>query len=195
MRGTISEWHDREGFGYISVENQEARIKFHLNDLGAHGRVPKVSERVHFKLIDDASDGLKAVQIEKQMVFKSTFAIAIWFSTTLAASVFILSYPPLLFFVYLTSSTIAYLIYALDKHAVRAGTWRIPSIVLYFLNLFGGWPGALLAQSLLNYRHIGFVFNIFFWLTLLINFSVFCWTLTNEGYLTMMKLMMLLPFV
>ena len=195
MRGTVSEWHDREGFGYISVENQDARIKFHHSDLQTFGRVPRVSERVHFKLADDAKGGLKAVHIEKQIVFKSTLAIAIWFATALVASVFVLSYPPLLFFVYLSFSTIAYMIYALDKHAVRSGAWRVPSIVLYFLNLFGGWPGALLAQSLLNYRHIGLIFNSFFWLTLLINFSVFCWTLTNEGSVAMMKLLMLLPFI
>ena len=98
MRGTISEWYDNEGYGYIAVENQQARVKFHLNDLQTFGRIPRVSERVQFKLREDTREGLKAVQIEKQMVFKFTFAIAIWFSTTLIASMFLLSYPPLLSF-------------------------------------------------------------------------------------------------
>ncbi|NOH71983.1 DUF1294 domain-containing protein [Vibrio pectenicida] len=191
MRGTISEWYDNEGYGYIAVENQQARVKFHLNDLQTFGRIPRVSERVQFKLREDTREGLKAVQIEKQMMFKFTFAIAIWFSTTLIASMFLLSYPPLLFFTYVALSAIAYLVYALDKHALRSGTWRVPSIFLFALNLFGGWPGALLAQSFLNYRHIGLIFNSFFWATLLANFGAFCWTLTSEGATEMMKLLML----
>lgn len=28
IQGTISEWHDTKGYGYISVDNQDAQIKF-----------------------------------------------------------------------------------------------------------------------------------------------------------------------
>ncbi|USD35231.1 MULTISPECIES: DUF1294 domain-containing protein [Vibrio] len=187
IQGTISEWHDSKGYGYISVDDQEAQIKFHLFDLEAYGHPPRISERVQFRLAKDAHGGIRAVNIERQVVLNFTLSIAIWFFSTLVASVFLLDYPPLSFVLYITLSTIAYMVYALDKHALHTGGWRVPSVTFHIINVFGGWPGALLAQSVLHHKYSDIGFKSLFWVTLLANFTLFCWTLTEEGMMTTLE--------
>ncbi|EEX33350.1 MULTISPECIES: DUF1294 domain-containing protein [Vibrio] len=187
IQGTISEWHDTKGYGYISVDDQEAQIKFHLCDLEAYGHPPRISERVQFRLAKDAQGGIRAVNVERQVVFNFSLSIAIWFFTTLVASVFLLDYPPLSFVLYIALSTIAYMVYALDKHALHTGGWRVPSLTFHVLNIVGGWPGALLAQSVLHHKYNDIGYKSLFWLTLFANFGLFCWTLTKEGTVVMVE--------
>ncbi|WP_339389539.1 DUF1294 domain-containing protein [Vibrio neptunius] len=198
IQGTISEWHDTKGYGYISVDDQDAQIKFHLCDLEAYGHPPRISERVQFRLAKDDQGGIRAVNIERQLVFNFSLAIAIWFLTTLVASVLILDYPPLSLVLYIALSTIAYIVYALDKQALHTGGWCVPSLTFHVLNLVGGWPGALLAQSVLHHKYNDIGFKSLFWVTLCANFGLFCWTLTKQGSLAMIEFFMeiqrLIPF-
>jgi uncharacterized membrane protein YsdA (DUF1294 family) len=53
--------------------------------------------------------------------------------------------------IYAGASLIAFVAYALDKAAARAGRWRTQESTLHLLALIGGWPGALLAQR--QFRH------------------------------------------
>ena len=48
-------------------------------------------------------------------------------------------------------STLAWLAYRSDKKAAEIGAWRVSETMLHTLELFGGWPGAFLAQR--RYRH------------------------------------------
>ncbi|MDE0835608.1 MAG: DUF1294 domain-containing protein [Akkermansiaceae bacterium] len=41
--------------------------------------------------------------------------------------------------------------YRSDKKAAEVGAWRVSETMLHALELFGGWPGAFLAQK--RYRH------------------------------------------
>lgn len=42
--------------------------------------------------------------------------------------------------------------YALDKRAARRGRWRIRERTLHTLALFGGFPGALVAQQVFRHK-------------------------------------------
>jgi uncharacterized membrane protein YsdA (DUF1294 family) len=47
--------------------------------------------------------------------------------------------------------------------------------------LFGGWIGALLAQSIMHHKYHDIGFKFLFWSTLVLNIGLFGWTLTSEG--------------
>lgn len=66
-------------------------------------------------------------------------------------------------------SLVTYTVYALDKSAARRRRHRVPERTLHLLALFGGWPGALLAQQRLRHKTRKAAFRAVFWLTVLLN--------------------------
>ncbi len=53
---------------------------------------------------------------------------------------------------YAGMSLIAFVAFALDKRAAARNRWRTPEKTLHVLELFGGWPGALLAIFTLRHK-------------------------------------------
>ncbi|MEM9291040.1 MAG: cold shock and DUF1294 domain-containing protein [Acidobacteriota bacterium] len=66
-------------------------------------------------------------------------------------------------------SLVTFVAYAIDKSAAQEGGWRTPEQTLHLLALAGGWPGALLAQTLLRHKTRKQPFRIVFWLTVVIH--------------------------
>ena len=54
--------------------------------------------------------------------------------------------------IYAVMSVITYIAFWRDKRAAAANRWRTPEATLHALELVGGWPGALLAQSRLRHK-------------------------------------------
>jgi uncharacterized membrane protein YsdA (DUF1294 family) len=81
----------------------------------------------------------------------------------------------LLFFLYSGVSVAAFACYWFDKSAAKNNRWRTPESTLHLLGLFGGWPGALLAQKLLRHKTRKLSFQIVFWATVLINCGTVLW--------------------
>jgi uncharacterized membrane protein YsdA (DUF1294 family) len=70
---------------------------------------------------------------------------------------------------YLAASVAAFAAYAFDKAAARNGEWRTKESTLLGLGVLGGWPGALVAQTLLRHKSSKRTFQAAFWLTVLLN--------------------------
>ncbi len=70
-------------------------------------------------------------------------------------------------------SAITFLMYAWDKRQAKRSSHtkvnRTPERTLQLLALFGGWPGALLAQQLLRHKSQKRRFIIVLWLCILVN--------------------------
>jgi uncharacterized membrane protein YsdA (DUF1294 family) len=66
-------------------------------------------------------------------------------------------------------SLTTYSAYALDKRLAESGGWRIPEFNLHFLEFFGGWPGAWIAQRRLRHKCAKRSYQIVFALILLIH--------------------------
>lgn len=188
IQGTISEWDQNNGYGYIAVDDQEAQIRFHLFDFEAFGHPPRLRDRVQFRLAKDEQGELRAVHVERQFVFNFPLAVAIWFVSTMVASVFLLNFPPIALVSFIAISTITYLVYAVDRQWYHNSGHQIPNTVFYLLNMCGGWPGALFAQSILHHKYTGFDFKVMFWLSMAFNVGFYCWTLTYEGSLALTEM-------
>ncbi len=88
---------------------------------------------------------------------------------------------PALLGVYLVLGIVTFLAYALDKSAARKDRWRTHESTLHLLAILGGWPGALVAQSVLRHKTRKQPFKAVFWITVLVNCSVLIWMLTQDG--------------
>ncbi|MES2048456.1 MAG: DUF1294 domain-containing protein [Pseudomonadota bacterium] len=68
---------------------------------------------------------------------------------------------------YLLVSLICFGIYAFDKPAAIAGRRRVSEMSLIIWGLFGGWPGAILAQQLFRHKTKKTKFRVVFWLSVI----------------------------
>ncbi|MCZ4293264.1 DUF1294 domain-containing protein [Vibrio sinaloensis] len=181
IQGTIAQWDQSKGYGYISVENQDTQILFHINDLENNSQLPCVSEPVVFRLGSDSNGTMRAVDVTRPLVFNFSLAIAVWFCSALVGSVVLLDFPIISCVLYFAASTATYTLYALDRHAMMNGGWRVPEVAFHVMNVFGGWVGALLAQSFMHHKYHDVGFKFLFWSTLVLNIALFAWSLTSEG--------------
>jgi uncharacterized membrane protein YsdA (DUF1294 family) len=92
-----------------------------------------------------------------------------------------LKLPLTIFVIYLAASLIAFIAYARDKSAAKKGHRRTSENTLHMLALIGGWPGALIARSVLRHKSRKQPFRIIFWLTVILNCAAFAWLSTPEG--------------
>ena len=60
-------------------------------------------------------------------------------------------------------------LYAADKNAARAGTWRVSENQLHLLALLGGWPAAWLAQQRLRHKTSKASFRVTYWITVVLH--------------------------
>ena len=97
-----------------------------------------------------------------------SLAVWAWLILTSQQSMFITK-------VYAVIASVTFLAYAMDKAAAQSNRWRIPESTLHALALLGGWPGAMLAQTLLRHKSVKREFRLIFWITVAVNLLVLGW--------------------
>ncbi len=106
-----------------------------------------------------------------------SYTIAFFFLAAVTGLFFAGKIPLLIIGLYFISSLLTFLMYAKDKSAARKGAWRISENTLHLFSLFGGWPGALIAQQKLRHKSKKQPFRFVFWLTVLLNCAGLLWLL------------------
>jgi uncharacterized membrane protein YsdA (DUF1294 family) len=107
--------------------------------------------------------------------------VAVIFISAIGAAVVVANLPPAIFVIYLAASVVTFIAYAIDKSAARKGRWRTKEGTLHLLALIGGWPGALVAQSVLRHKSRKQPFRAIFWLTVILNCAALAWLSTPGG--------------
>ncbi|MDQ2823229.1 MAG: DUF1294 domain-containing protein [Pseudomonadota bacterium] len=97
--------------------------------------------------------------------------------STYAAHATLMDILPAVVAVYGFFSVIAFFNYARDKSAARSGQRRISEKRLLLMGLFGGWPGALLAQQTLRHKTAKRSFQLQFWISVVLNLLALGWVL------------------
>jgi uncharacterized membrane protein YsdA (DUF1294 family) len=59
--------------------------------------------------------------------------------------------------------------------------WRTRESRLHLLALFGGWPGPMVAQSVLRHKSRKQSFRVVFWVTVALNCASLAWLSTEQG--------------
>jgi uncharacterized membrane protein YsdA (DUF1294 family) len=65
--------------------------------------------------------------------------------------------------VYAGMSLVAFCAFAWDKRCATRGARRVPENTLHFLELLGGWPGALAGQALLRHKSAKLSYRLVLW--------------------------------
>ena len=76
---------------------------------------------------------------------------------------------------YLAASAAAVIAYGVDKSAAQTGRWRTAESTLHVLGLIGGWPGALIAQSVFHHKSRKASFQAAFLATVALNCGALLW--------------------
>jgi len=84
-------------------------------------------------------------------------------------------FPLGIFVLYLAASVTTAVIYRIDKSAAQTGRWRTAESTLHILALIGGWPGALIAQSLFRHKSRKPSFRVAFLFTVVLNCAALLW--------------------
>lgn len=190
-QGRITTWKDDKGFGFITPNGGGEQVFVHISSLSSRQGRPKGNELVSYELIVDGMGRSQA----KAVVFvvahrtrnkppgRGNLApiFAVFFMLFVIAAVASGRLPNAVLGLYLATSVVAFIAYALDKSAAKRDQWRTQESTLHLLALLGGWPGALAAQRLLRHKSAKVSFQATFGATVLLNCGALGWLLSPYG--------------
>ena len=194
-KGRITEWQDARGFGFITPVAGGERVFVHIKSFARRAHRPVGNELVTFALRRDPKGRLQGVDVRftDERTQRSNaprpgpgpgaLAFAAAFMVTVVTAGLLGRLPIVLGFAYVALSTVTFVVYAMDKSAARNDRWRTPETTLHSLSLFGGWPGALLAQKVLRHKSSKRPFRTVFWVTVGLNLAALAWVLGNPNAL------------
>jgi uncharacterized membrane protein YsdA (DUF1294 family)/cold shock CspA family protein len=192
QQGKLSEWDDARGFGFVQPNGGGERCFVHIRAFTARDRRPALGDVITYEVKPDARGRLNAVGVRfalqrsgaRGTASKSTghgpdrlprTLIALVFLAGVVAAMFGGFLPPWVPAVYLGLSGVTYLAYWQDKAAAQRDRRRTPESTLQMLALFGGWPGALIAQATLRHKNRKVSFQVTFWMVVVVNLAGLVW--------------------
>jgi uncharacterized membrane protein YsdA (DUF1294 family)/cold shock CspA family protein len=168
FKGTIEEWNDERGFGFIKPAEGGERVFCHVSAFQERSRRPSLHVTVTYEQGRDERGRLQARQVRYGSTVRpvresrqpgapsaprlvtatigtSGFFIAVLVTVVMGrASWWVVPW-------YIVLSVVTFAAYGWDKVSAQGGHWRTQEKTLHMLEMLGGWPGAWLAQPL--WRH------------------------------------------
>ena len=198
-KGKLVSWNDEKGFGFIAPFSGAAQVFIHVKAFGNRNRRPEINDVVTYTLSSDKQGRPRAANATLAGAKRPTrterrsgaagMMIAAMFLAFVGASLLLTKLPPEIFVLYLAASLVTFIAYAIDKSAAQKGRWRTSEGTLHLLALAGGWPGALVAQTVLRHKSRKQQFRSVFRATILLNCAALAWVLTPAGRSTLATLL------
>jgi uncharacterized membrane protein YsdA (DUF1294 family)/cold shock CspA family protein len=187
FKGTITEWNDDRGFGFIAPSEGGARVFCHIKAFTERSSRPEIGKTVTYELAKDDRGRMRATQVRYAGTAKPPPAASPPSRSSLAqavvgASVFLVGIAALVVMGrapwwvlpwYLVLSVVTFMLYGWDKVSARGGHWRTQESTLNGLALMGGWPGGWVAQHAWRHKSRKTSFQAAFWSATLVNVGVF----------------------
>jgi uncharacterized membrane protein YsdA (DUF1294 family)/cold shock CspA family protein len=198
-KGKLVSWNDEKGFGFIAPFSGATQVFIHVKAFSNRNRRPEINDVVTYTLSSDKQGRPRAINATLAGTKPPTrterrsgaagMLIAAMFLGAVGASVLLANLQPAIFVLYLAASLVTFVAYAIDKSAAQKGRWRTSEATLHVLALAGGWPGALVAQTVLRHKSRKQPFRSVFWATVLLNCAALAWLLTPDGRSTVATLL------
>ncbi len=190
-KGKVISWNDSKGYGFITPIPNGKQIFIHINAFNNKNRRPQVGDVIAYSVGSDQQGRpcvikatLEGDKLQQNTTSNNNIISLIgatFFFIFVAVTILEYKISPIIFIVYLVLSMITYSVYQNDKSAAAIGTWRTSENFLHLLALAGGWPGALVAQQRLRHKNKKKSFRFLFWVTVILNCSIYVWFLTTSG--------------
>jgi uncharacterized membrane protein YsdA (DUF1294 family)/cold shock CspA family protein len=190
-KGKLVTWNDEKGYGFIAPFSGAAQVFIHVRAFGSRTRRPEIDDVVTYTLSKDRQGRPRAINATlagatrpprtKHRSSALPILVAVAFFSAVGAAVLWANLPTAVFLIYVATSVMTFIAYAIDKSAAQQGRWRTPEESLHVLALIGGWPGALVAQSMLRHKSRKQPFRMIFWLTVILNCAALAWFSTPAG--------------
>jgi uncharacterized membrane protein YsdA (DUF1294 family)/cold shock CspA family protein len=198
LKGTLIEWQDDRGFGFIEPAGGGEKIFCHVKAFAVRVRRPEAGDGVSFVTKKDAHGRIQAADVQpiglEQAAYTSNAKRCAPISaakqektrptSSAAAYVFIAAFAvvlavllirglvsPLVPAIYVVVSLLTIFAYAFDKSAAMNDRWRTEEQTLHVLETLGGWPGALIAQRLFRHKTNKTSYQVAFWLCVFVNLA------------------------
>jgi len=163
LKGTISAWNDDRGFGFITPASGGDRVFVHIKAVQNRSQRTQLNQTVFYTLSKDKDGRPRAESVSYTertsggtMGAPGAFILTGVFFGALVWLTFLFPVIPVyIIALYAVVSLITFFFYAEDKAAARKGRWRVSEAALHGWSLFGGWPGALIAQRVLHHKNLG----------------------------------------
>ncbi|HSH98823.1 MAG: DUF1294 domain-containing protein [Methylophilaceae bacterium] len=191
IQGKVTNWNDDKGFGFVYPNGGGQKAFVHIKAFSRSSYRPEDGDLISYELSTDdkgryfakdvrfVGENAKLTRPYKLKPFGAIF-VSIFF-VSLAAVTMARHLPLTLIGLYLVTSLVTYVVYAIDKSAAQDGRRRTPESTLHLLSFVGGWPGALLAQKRLHHKSRKVQFQVGYWFTVLANCGGLGWMLTTKA--------------
>jgi len=197
--GIIKSWKVDKGFGFIQPNGGGKDIFIHIRDLQHTNYQPQLGDNICYKVVADKDGKIRAYdafikgqeisELYRKKSFKKNptqerkirreYQLGLLPRLIIAMIPFVFSvllitqqrifFP---FFAYLILSLLTFIVYAYDKTKAHKSEWRISEQTLHLLELFGGWPGALITQRVIRHKNKKTSFQIVFWIIVFIHITI-----------------------
>jgi uncharacterized membrane protein YsdA (DUF1294 family)/cold shock CspA family protein len=198
LKGKVISWNENKAFGFIKPIGGGDHIFIHKSALSNRKRSPQINDVITFSIIKDNQgrscadeatfSGEKLKKNQANSINKFLIYLSVVFLIFIAIAYSLNKLPQKLVLVYFGASIITFFTYALDKSKAQSGSWRTPESTLHMFALFGGWPGAALAQQILRHKSQKKEFRTSFWFTVIVNCGALIWLFTPSG-LTLLEVL------
>lgn len=202
FKGTIAEWNDDRGFGFIRAAEGGDRVFCHIKEFEERSRRPSLNLTVTYELARDDRGRLQARRIRysstARQPVKNRAPSSSSASLTLpiiGASAFVVIVTVLAVMGrvpwwvcawYLVLSVLTFFLYGWDKVSARGGHWRTQESTLNGLAMLGGWPGAWIAQHAWRHKSRKESFLAAFWLAVVLNLVALTALVLSSGDLLLL---------
>lgn len=184
MKGTLTQWDDAKGYGFITPDGGGPKLFVHVKAFGLRPHRPFVGERLAYSEGQDAQGKRRAQEVQslqprpappraKARDRGRVLLLVPAFAAFVLTCHLLWGVPNWLWGMYSAMSMATFITYWLDKRAAARGDWRVAEGTLHALSLACGWPGALLAQQVLRHKSVKPSFRRLFWLTVVVNVAAF----------------------
>lgn len=183
-QGKVTNWKDEQGFGFVTPNGGGQKAFVHIKAFSKISHRPTEGDIITYELATDetgryfaknirfAGESSTSTNSNKSSYLGTFFTLTFCLLITILVSLGLL--PLAIGGLYLTSSIVTFLVYAIDKSAAQNDRRRTRESTLHLLGFVGGWPGALLAQKTLRHKSKKQEFQTIFWVTVIANCFLLC---------------------
>ena len=177
LKGEVTNWNAERGFGFVIPLEGGERAFLHVTAISERRWPPVDGDIVTYELALDEKRRPRAVRVKrsspiqpKSRVFGTVpLVVALLFVLFIIGAAVAGRLPLPVLASYGVVGILTFLSYWFDKAAARRGEWRTKESYLLFLGLAGGWPAAVVAQSVLRHKSRKQSFQVAFWGTVVMN--------------------------